>query len=85
MARCGATGLSSRLRGHGRASGSRGQGTVSEFRARNGYLEPSDDMVEVAVASLLAALSAEEVAQVEQRGPIVAAALAAEREEPANG
>lgn len=47
--------------------------------------EPSDDMVEVAVASLLAALSDEEVADVEQRGPIVAAALAAEREAPTDG
>jgi uncharacterized protein YqhQ len=48
-------------------------------------LEPSDDMVEVAVASLLAALSDEELALVEERGPIVAAALAAEREDPADG
>jgi uncharacterized protein YqhQ len=47
--------------------------------------EPSDDMVEVAVASLLAALSDEEVRDVEERGPIVAAALAAEREESADG
>ncbi len=47
--------------------------------------EPSDDMVEVAVASLLAALSEDEVADVEQRGPIVAAALAAEREAPSDG
>ena len=47
--------------------------------------EPSDDMVEVAVASLLAALSDEEISEVEQRGPIVAAALGAEREEPSNG
>ena len=47
--------------------------------------EPSDDMVEVAVASLLAALSDEEVADVESRGPIVAGALAAEREAPADG
>jgi uncharacterized protein YqhQ len=47
--------------------------------------EPTDDMVEVAVASLLAALSDEEVADVEQRGPIVAAALAAEREVPTDG
>ena len=47
--------------------------------------EPTDDMVAVAVASLLAALSAEEVSEVEERGPIVAAALAAEREESANG
>jgi uncharacterized protein YqhQ len=47
--------------------------------------EPSDDMVEVAVASLLAALTDEEVVAVEERGPIVAAALAAEREVPADG
>ena len=47
--------------------------------------EPSDDMVEVAVASLLAALSEDEVADVQQRGPIVAAALAAEREAPSDG
>ncbi|MCP4306332.1 MAG: DUF1385 domain-containing protein [bacterium] len=47
--------------------------------------EPSDDMVEVAVASLLAALSEEEVAGVEERGPIVAAALAAEREVQTDG
>ena len=47
--------------------------------------EPSDDMVEVAIASLLAALSDDEVAAVEARGPIAAAALAAERDEPADG
>ena len=47
--------------------------------------EPSDDMVEVAVASLLAALTEEEVAAVEERGPIVAAALAAEREVSSDG
>ena len=47
--------------------------------------EPTDDMVEVAVASLLAALSEEELAVVEERGPIVAAALTAERELPADG
>ena len=47
--------------------------------------EPSDDMVEVAVASLLAALSEEELSGVEDRGPIAAAALAAERELPADG
>jgi len=47
--------------------------------------EPSDDMVEVAVASLLAALSDEEIADVEQRGPIVAGALAAERETASDG
>jgi uncharacterized protein YqhQ len=45
--------------------------------------EPSDDMVEVAVASLLTALSEDEFADVEARGPIVAAALAAEREDSA--
>lgn len=42
--------------------------------------QPSDDMVEVAVASLLTSLTDEEVAAVAGRGPIVAAALAAERE-----
>jgi uncharacterized protein YqhQ len=47
--------------------------------------EPSDDMVEVAVASLLAALSEDEIEAVEDRGPIVAAALAAERDEPSDG
>jgi uncharacterized protein YqhQ len=47
--------------------------------------EPTDDMVEVAVASLLTALTAEEVAAVATRGPIVAAALAAERELPEVG
>lgn len=47
--------------------------------------EPSDDMVEVAVASLLAALSEEEQAEVAARGPIVAGALAAEREVPSDG
>jgi len=47
--------------------------------------EPSDDMVEVAVASLLAALSEEEHDSVAARGPIVAGALAAEREAPADG
>ena len=47
--------------------------------------EPSDDMVEVAVASLLAALSEDEIAAVEDRGPIVAAALAAERDESSDG
>ena len=47
--------------------------------------EPSDDMVEVAVASLLAALTDDEAAAVAERGPINAAALAAEREEPADG
>ncbi|MFV9672015.1 MAG: DUF1385 domain-containing protein [Acidimicrobiia bacterium] len=40
--------------------------------------EPDDDQVEVAVASLLAALDDEAVAEVKQRGPVVAAALAAE-------
>lgn len=47
--------------------------------------EPSDDMVEVAVASLLAALSEEENAAVAARGPIVAGALVAEREARADG
>ncbi len=47
--------------------------------------EPSDDMVEVAVASLLAAFTDEEVAGVTARGPIVAGALAAEREVPVDG
>ncbi len=40
--------------------------------------EPSDDQVEVAVASLLAALEDDAVNEVKQRGPVVAAALAAE-------
>ena len=40
--------------------------------------EPEDDQVEVAVASLLAALDDEAVNEVKQRGPVVAAALAAE-------
>jgi len=40
--------------------------------------EPSDDQVEVAVVSLLAALEDDAVAEVKQRGPVVAAALAAE-------
>jgi uncharacterized protein YqhQ len=40
--------------------------------------EPDDDQVEVAVASLLAALDDEAVNEVKQRGPVVAAALAAE-------
>ena len=40
--------------------------------------EPSDDQVEVAVTSLLAALSDDAVDQVKQRGPVVAAALSAE-------
>jgi uncharacterized protein YqhQ len=47
--------------------------------------EPSDDMVEVAIASLLAALTDDEFAVVGERGPINAAALAAEREEPGDG
>lgn len=47
--------------------------------------EPTDDMVEVAVASLLAALSDDEAAALEERGPIVAGALAAEREVAAGG
>jgi uncharacterized protein YqhQ len=40
--------------------------------------EPSDDQVEVAVASLLAALEPEERTAVEERGPIVPGALGAE-------
>jgi uncharacterized protein YqhQ len=40
--------------------------------------EPSDDQVEVAVASLLAALDPEEVSDVESRGAIVPGALAAD-------
>lgn len=40
--------------------------------------EPTDDMVEVAVASLLAALQPDAVDEVESRGPIVAGALAVE-------
>ena len=39
--------------------------------------EPSDDMVEVAIVSLLAALTDEQRAEVESRGPIAAGALAA--------
>jgi len=40
--------------------------------------EPDDDQVEVAVVSLLAALDEDAVNEVKQRGPVVAAALAAE-------
>jgi uncharacterized protein YqhQ len=40
--------------------------------------EPSDDQVEVAVASLIAALDPDEVEQVKERGAIVPAALAAD-------
>ena len=40
--------------------------------------EPSDDMVEVAVASLLAALTDDERRAVEARGPIAPGAAAAE-------
>jgi uncharacterized protein YqhQ len=40
--------------------------------------EPGDDQVEVAVASLLAALDDDAVNEVKRRGPVVAAALAAE-------
>ena len=40
--------------------------------------EPSDDQVEVAVTSLIAALSEAAVDEVKQRGPVVAAALSAE-------
>ena len=39
--------------------------------------EPDDDQVEVAVASLLAALEPEEIAEVKGRGPVNPAALAA--------
>ncbi|MEN8235837.1 MAG: DUF1385 domain-containing protein [Actinomycetota bacterium] len=42
--------------------------------------EPSDDQVEVAVASLITALDDDAVAEVKQRGPVVAAALSAEYE-----
>jgi len=41
--------------------------------------EPTDDQVEVAIASLVAALDEEELADVTARGPIDAGALAAER------
>ncbi len=40
--------------------------------------EPSDDQVEVAVTSLLAALGEDAVEEVKRRGPVVAAALVAE-------
>lgn len=40
--------------------------------------EPSDDQVEVAVASLLAAINPEDIREIELRGAIVPAALAAE-------
>ncbi len=40
--------------------------------------EPEDDQVEVAVASLLAALDEDAVSEVKRRGPVVAAALSAE-------
>lgn len=40
--------------------------------------EPSDDQVEVAVASLLAALDDDAVVEVKDRGPVVAGALSAE-------
>jgi uncharacterized protein YqhQ len=40
--------------------------------------EPDDDQVEVAVASLLAALDEDAVSEVKERGPVVAAALTAE-------
>ncbi|MEZ5175670.1 MAG: DUF1385 domain-containing protein [Acidimicrobiia bacterium] len=39
--------------------------------------EPTPDQVEVAIASLLAALEPSEIAEVEQRGPVNAAALSA--------
>ena len=44
--------------------------------------EPEDAMVDVAIASLLAALNDEERAEVEERGPIAAGALAAEVDVP---
>jgi uncharacterized protein YqhQ len=44
--------------------------------------EPTDDMVEVAVASLLGALTDEQREEVEQRGPIATGALAAVVEPP---
>lgn len=44
--------------------------------------EPEDKMVEVAIASLLGALTDEEVAATEERGPIAAGALAAEVDLP---
>jgi uncharacterized protein YqhQ len=37
--------------------------------------EPSDDQVEVAIASLLTALEPEEVDEVNERGPVAAGAL----------
>jgi uncharacterized protein YqhQ len=40
--------------------------------------EPTNDQVEVAIASLLAALNTEEVDDVKTRGPIAAGALLAE-------
>jgi uncharacterized protein YqhQ len=40
--------------------------------------EPSDDQVEVAVTSLLAALDDDAVVEVKSRGPVAAAALRAE-------
>lgn len=40
--------------------------------------EPSDDQVEVAVTSLIAALEPDAVVEVKSRGPVVAAALSAE-------
>jgi uncharacterized protein YqhQ len=48
--------------------------------------EPSDDQVEVAIASLLSALDPEEIDEVRERGPVNAAALAAEVDiEPDDG
>jgi uncharacterized protein YqhQ len=47
--------------------------------------EPGDDQVEVAVASLLAALDPESVAEVHERGEVASGALAVEYEEAEDG
>jgi uncharacterized protein YqhQ len=47
--------------------------------------EPDDDQVEVAVASLLAALDSESVAEVYERGEVASGALAVEYEEAEDG
>jgi uncharacterized protein YqhQ len=47
--------------------------------------EPDDDQVEVAVASLLAALDSESVAEVHERGEVASGALAVEYEEAEDG
>ena len=47
--------------------------------------EPDDDQVEVAVASLLAALDQESVAEVHERGEVASGALAVEYEEAEDG